>query len=326
MRPQAQPPCPGGLDAPTAAREQGLPSYGFPASFGDRRFPKGERKAFWCVRRRSPLAPGGLTRRLRRELGLAILWGVHTFLSLAKEKCAKESQRHGDSGKKPFIAHFDGGARYVARSTVELPTWTFVRARAHSFPLSKRARLFPSAAYRRPRPRGRRKAYASLAGWDALAWRGQFSRATSRQGFKAMLAFGASRETFRRAAVTPQPSCFPTGIPAPYRRGVGCRGSPPAASREARRRAAVTPQPSCMSPYAPARLWRAVRMGLSPYPCKKGFMEERRSKIRSGLTSLVSTSCREASPVSTRMLRMPKLRPVAMSVYRRSPTMASSSF
>ena len=48
----------------------------------------------------------GLTRRLRRELGLAVPWGAHTFLSVAKEKCAKESQRHGDSGKKPFIAHF----------------------------------------------------------------------------------------------------------------------------------------------------------------------------------------------------------------------------
>ena len=49
---------------------------------------------------------GGLTRRLRRGLGLAVPRGVHTFLSVAKEKCAKESQRHGDSGKKPFIAHF----------------------------------------------------------------------------------------------------------------------------------------------------------------------------------------------------------------------------
>ena len=37
---------------------------------------------------------------------------------MAKEKCAKESQRHGDSGKKPFTAHFAGGARYVARSMI----------------------------------------------------------------------------------------------------------------------------------------------------------------------------------------------------------------
>ena len=53
-----------------------------------------------------PLPRQGLTRRLRRGLGLAVPRGAHTFLSVAKEKCAKESQRHGDSGKKPFIAHF----------------------------------------------------------------------------------------------------------------------------------------------------------------------------------------------------------------------------
>ena len=38
---------------------------GFLASFGARRFPKGERKALWCARRRIPL-PRGMTRRLRR--------------------------------------------------------------------------------------------------------------------------------------------------------------------------------------------------------------------------------------------------------------------
>ena len=43
----------------------------------------------------------GLTRRLRRELGLAVPRGAHTFLSVAKEKCAKESQRHGDSRGGP---------------------------------------------------------------------------------------------------------------------------------------------------------------------------------------------------------------------------------
>ena len=48
-----------------------------------------------------------MTRRLRRELGLAVPWGVHTFLSMAKEKCAKESQRHGDSrGGPPRFALF----------------------------------------------------------------------------------------------------------------------------------------------------------------------------------------------------------------------------
>ena len=76
---------------------------------------------------------GGLTRRLRRGLGLAVPWGAHTFLSVAKEKCAKESQRHGDSGKKASIAHFDGGARYVARSGVGQLTHAIVRARSSPF-------------------------------------------------------------------------------------------------------------------------------------------------------------------------------------------------
>ena len=48
-----------------------------------------------------PLPRWGLTRRLRRGLGLAVPRGAHTFLSVAKEKCAKESQRHGDSRGGP---------------------------------------------------------------------------------------------------------------------------------------------------------------------------------------------------------------------------------
>ena len=76
---------------------------------------------------------GGLTRRLRRGLGLAVPRSAHTFLSVAKEKCAKESQRHGDSGKKASIAHFGGGARYVARSMVGQLTHAIVRARSSPF-------------------------------------------------------------------------------------------------------------------------------------------------------------------------------------------------
>ena len=49
----------------------------------------------------------------------------------------------------PFLKE---GVRNVARSIVGEITPTFVRARAHSYPLSKRARLFPSAAYRRSAP------------------------------------------------------------------------------------------------------------------------------------------------------------------------------
>ena len=81
----------------------------------------------------TPCPGWGMTRRLRRGLGLAVPRGAHTFLSVAKEKCAKESQRHGDSGKKPFIAHFGGGARYVARSMIGQITPAIVRARSSPF-------------------------------------------------------------------------------------------------------------------------------------------------------------------------------------------------
>ena len=74
----------------------------------------------------------------------------------------------------------------------------------------------------------------------------------------------ASREARCRAAVKPRPTCFPSSTPAPYGRGVGCRGSPPAASRGTCRATAVKPQPTRMSPYAPARLRRAVRKGAQP--------------------------------------------------------------
>ena len=111
-----------------------------------------------------------MTRRLRRELGLAVPWGVHTFLSMAKEKCAKESQRHGDSGKKPFIAHFDGGARNVARNGVgELPL-TFVRAPVLAFFRRQNERaFFPSLPIAARFPRSWRWADSTNASWDVTA-------------------------------------------------------------------------------------------------------------------------------------------------------------
>ena len=103
----------------------------------------------------------------------------------------------------------------------------------------------------------------------------------------------ASRGTRRATAVKPRPTCFLSSAHAPYGRGVGCRGSPPAASHEARcrmavfpvqlavyharpasrgtrRATAVKPRPTVMSPYAPARLRRAVR--------GKGRREEARAQ------------------------------------------------
>ena len=92
----------------------------------------------------------GLTRRLRRgRRGFRPDGGSTFFRSERKYQRKHAARRYG---KKPFIAHFDGGARNVARRLVGEITHAIGRARAHSFPLSKRARLFPSAAYRRSAP------------------------------------------------------------------------------------------------------------------------------------------------------------------------------
>ena len=88
------------------------------SAFGARRLPKrGSGKPFGAPAGADLLFPVGADApTAARVVGLAVPRGVHTFLSMAKEKYAKESQRHGDYGKKALIAHFDGGARNVARN------------------------------------------------------------------------------------------------------------------------------------------------------------------------------------------------------------------
>ena len=95
-----------------------------------------------------PCPQWGLTRRLRRGLGLAVPWGAHTFLSMAKEKCAKESQRHGDSGKKASTAHFDGGKRRAPSAHDSMRNLANSAARDIASPAAKMGSrsLFPGVA------------------------------------------------------------------------------------------------------------------------------------------------------------------------------------
>ena len=67
---------------------KGCSFHGFLASFSARRFPKGERKALWCARRRIPLA-GGLTRRLRRGSGTCRPMGRSHFSFDGERKVCK---------------------------------------------------------------------------------------------------------------------------------------------------------------------------------------------------------------------------------------------
>ena len=148
----------------------------------------------------------GLTRRLRRELGLAVPWGAHTFLSVAKEKCAKESQRHGDSrGGPPRFAsrasscgspsgcprpRFASLTRRekgvycpfwrrgsLCRAQRSWPAYACYRARSElAFFRRQNGRAFfpplPIAALLRRSWRG---AYADLAGWDVSMRLGDFA-------------------------------------------------------------------------------------------------------------------------------------------------------
>ena len=167
----------------------------------------------------------GLTRRLRRGR-----WGCRpegAVLSFEAKESTKESiaaRRHREKALNcPFLKE---GVRNVARNLVGELTHAIVRARAHSFPLSKRARLFPSAAYRRSAPPPREWGWsAALAGWAVTARHGRFSRGAGQRVWETASAGGASREARCRAAVTPQPSCMSFDCSALKERGVGCRAA-----------------------------------------------------------------------------------------------------
>ena len=65
---------------------------------------------------RRKIPPGDRRADSGADGGAAAPRGV--VLSFGAKESTKESQRHGDYGKKPFITHFDGGARNVARNGV----------------------------------------------------------------------------------------------------------------------------------------------------------------------------------------------------------------
>ena len=145
-----------GIDAPTPAREKGLQPYGALYCFEWRpKVSKGERREAgiqWiqppkavsdrsfrqttsgahgsanradCLPRGKPFgAPAGAgllpvgtdAPTAARVMGLPPRRGI--VLSFGAKESTKESTRHGDYGKKALIAHFDGGARNVARNLV----------------------------------------------------------------------------------------------------------------------------------------------------------------------------------------------------------------
>ena len=151
-------------------------------SFGARRFPKGERKALWCARRRIPLAPRGIDApTTARMVGLPPRGGKY-FLSARKKvpkkargtattKTAHVAARRGlrpavaPSGlssasarcahppEKGFYCPFcQRDSQRRARHSWRVISCSRARSCARLFPPSKWAGLFPFAAYRRSAP------------------------------------------------------------------------------------------------------------------------------------------------------------------------------
>ena len=71
---------------------------------------------------------------------------------MAKEKGAKESQRHGTTGKRLLLPILTAGLAMSLAMELDSFHKLLERARARLFPPSKWAGLFPSAAYRRSAP------------------------------------------------------------------------------------------------------------------------------------------------------------------------------
>ena len=131
--------------------ETRLAVYGFLANFGARRFPKGERKALWCARRRIPLAMVGKDApTTARMVGLPPRVGQY-FLSKRK-KVPKKARGTATTGKRLLLPILPAGL--AMSRAIELDSFhqLLERARARLFPPSKWAGLFPSAAYRRSAP------------------------------------------------------------------------------------------------------------------------------------------------------------------------------
>ena len=93
----------------------------------------------------------GLTRQLWRGRRDFLPEEGSTFFRSERKYQRKHAARRLRE-KALYCPFLKEGVRNVARNIVGELTHAIVRARAHSYPLSKRARLFPSAAYRRSAP------------------------------------------------------------------------------------------------------------------------------------------------------------------------------
>ena len=133
--------------------ETRLAVYGFLANFGARRFPKGERKALWCARRRIPLAMVGKDApTTAREWDLPSHGALTLFFRWRKKSAQKKASGTATTGKRLLLPILPAGLAMSRAMELDSFHKLLERARARLFPPSKWAGLFPSAAYRRSVP------------------------------------------------------------------------------------------------------------------------------------------------------------------------------
>ena len=132
-------------------QEQWLQFPGFLASFGARRFPKGERKVLWCARRRIPLL--GLDAPTpAREQGLQPYGAFTLFFRWRKKSVQKKASGTATPGKSPLLPILAAGLAMSRAAWLASFRMLSCALGARLFPPSKWAGLFPSAAYRRSAP------------------------------------------------------------------------------------------------------------------------------------------------------------------------------
>ena len=130
-----------------------LAVYGLLRHFRARRFPKGERKALWCARRRIPLAMVGKDApTTAREWDLPSHGALTLFFRWRKKSVQKKASGTATTGKRLLLPILTAGLAMSRAMELDSYHLRLERARARLFPPSKWAGLFPSAAYRRSAP------------------------------------------------------------------------------------------------------------------------------------------------------------------------------
>ena len=213
----------------------------------------------------TPCPGWSLTRRLRRGRWGCRPEGGSTFFRSERKYQRKHAARRLRE-KALYCPFLKEGVRNVARNLVGELTHAIVRARAHSFPLSKRARLFPFAAYRRSAPPQLARGHTQPLQGGCFGVACVFSQGKRPAGNQIHADLYCEPRGLLPSGGKPAIKLLSSEHSARIARSPGSRGTAPCASREACCRAAVKPRPTGMSPYAPARIARSPVRGTAPSP------------------------------------------------------------